>query len=774
MRSLRGLLSLTILMVFFLSCAGNQSHISPPAQPDLSTQNISSPAGRVCWGIWDVFIDPETASAEIVPIRGASFMVNVVNFLQPPIAPTQLISIQIDPDESDTLNGLVVCDVTIQHPFPGTKFAGFDVMGIVLDDWTSCSSPSEPDILVSLPPATLLQNPDGWTRWWNQPEFTTYGTLLGYSEGALANHNWTSTHTLNAFKYFCDDLDTNEPFDPDPAARGFFSSEEPGINSRRYVLQFPGTVFHYKYAISASWAPPNPLAIAPYTPDDFLPEANMAEAYKIKIINAGSTAYYENGSSFGGNLNLYVEVRDWQLDGNLGSVTQEIDTVTIASPTLFPAPVVLNLALAELVPGNLTAVRIPVTIENVTPNGVDDQMLIVRVTSANVTTYEPQIPGISGYEYPDGPLAAYGIFEAPIITQGDENAWPMFRKGFSRSAYTGAVGPVTDNVKFTWEVPVSYYGLYSGYAVDSMGRVMVGSGNLNCIGTDGEVVWSYPLGGGGGYSCPSVGPDDSVYVGHSISGVGIELYHIDKNGELLWMVPFSYQSIDGGIAVLPDGCVLFGTWAGFLVKVDPLGNELWAYDTGDLSICGGPTVRSDGTIYFAAHESMVYALDQQGNEIWKKNTGIGDINACPALGPLGIYVGSHGYNICCLNYNGQVIWNTHLDGGIHNCAAVGDDGRVYVGCNDHKLYCLDQDNGDIIWDYETSNEIFITSPVLDGAGHVYVGNNDGVFHCITTDGDLVWEMDIGGEIRTKSPAISPDGTVFVSTKGGSFYAFQDE
>ena len=299
-------------------------------------------------------------------------------------------------------------------------------MGIIMDDYPAVQLKSDASILCSEAPSTLLQNADGWTRWWNQPEFSSYNTLFGYIDGAKAKGTWTSTQTLNAFKYFSDDLAKDGEFNPDPLKRGFFSSESPGINTRRYDLQFPmdsgKPVIHFKYAISASYAAPFDTAVSPYTADEWPITANMPEAYKIDIIDNGSTAFYTLTTS-GGDLNLLVEVRDWQLDGTPGSVTSEISSVTLESPTLFPNPIDLDLKEAMFVPGNQTAIRFPLTISDVTPTSAADQLLIVTVKSGNPITYEPQLPGGSNFKYPAGQLAAYNIVEAPISSNPLPSEW---------------------------------------------------------------------------------------------------------------------------------------------------------------------------------------------------------------------------------------------------------------------------------------------------------------------------------------------------------------
>lgn len=774
MRVSSSLLATTILLVIATSCSGGSAPTAPDAAPKLSTRAAEHSSARTCWGIWDVRINASDGSVEIVPIRGASFEANVLNFLQPPKSPVNLLTVEIDPTQSNLAAGKVVCDVTLKHPFPGTKFCGFDVLGIVMDDWEAHPWVSDFEIISSLPPYTLLQNPDGWTRWWNQKEFTTYGTLFGYIEGNFANHGFDSTHTLNAYKCFSDDLEPDEVFDPGPFDRCFFSSSEPGVNTRRYDLQFygaGGVFFNFKYAVSASWVAPYDSASPPYAAQDFPNGANMPEAYYIRVIDNGSTAYYGSPTIYGGDLDLLVEVRDWQLDGELSAVSEEIEGVTIESPTLFPAPIDLDVSGALPVPGNPTAVRVPVVVEDVTPTGVDNQLLIITVRSGHPTTYEPQIPGITGYDYPEGSLAAYAILEARIIGEGGVSGWPMYRRDFTRSGRTGVVGPVTNTVKFCFTTPEgSGAPVYGGIAVDSRGRAVFRTdlvGRVYCIEPDGEVAWSFDTGSGCCHSSPSIGPDDSVYVGSPDS----DLWHIDSEGSLIWHRTYSHGIPSGGIAVQADGSVLFTTWPGRLVKVDSMGVEKWMFKAP--VICGGPSVGDDGTIYIASHEGRVYSLDQAGGEVWTTEIDESDFVVTPVLGPHGIYLGNDAGDLVCLRYDGSIKWTVPIGSNIRHCAALDDDGNVYVGSWDNDLYCLDQVTGDVQWSYPTDARIWCSGPLVDGGGHVYVTNYGGHIYCLTSSGELVWDYEMGCETHCLSGAISDDGTLLIGNGQGELYAFQD-
>ncbi len=864
MKDIIHLIVITALLMGIVSCSGGSSPVSPDPQPVTHPQNDSQ-SGQVCWGVWEVFIDKYFGEIEIVPVRGASFEANVVNFLQPPSAPIHLLTIQIDPVGTVLAEGTVACNVAIKHPFPGTQFCGFDVLGIIMGDHEGFPLASNPAIVSERLPNVILENADGYTRWWNEAEFTTYGTLLGYIDGAKANTTWTSTHTLNPFKYFSDDLGPFDAFNPDPELRGFYSSIDPGLNKRRYELQFPidtGPVFHFKYAISASWVAPYDGAEAPYYPDDYPLEANMPEAYKIGLVDTISNAFYQSESIYGGDLNLFIEVRDWQIQGDLSVVADEIAVVRLESPTLFPDPIELDLSGVMQAPGNPGAIWIPANIEDVTPTGTDNQLLIVTVESGNINTYEPQIPGITGFEFPDGALAAYNILIAPVkntapgviapvadasatypiegdapldvlldpsnsydpdgwliqyewdfegdgvydvstvgpdivqhtfysyqnnvvlrVTDNDlasdtdeilitttfgSEGWRMYRSNFSRDGRAQGPGPNTNNLKFELDLGTGLE-IWGGIAIDSQQRVILRSndGNLYCVSPYGEVIWSYPVGGGSCDSSPSVGVNDSVFVG---SDTGT-LWHIDKYGDLNWSMESDWGRQEGGIAFQVDETVIYGTQSGYIVKVDPDGSELWHYDSGSV-IHGGPAIGPDGRIYFANNGSNITALDQDGNEIWVTEVASG-MNAAPALGPGGIYIGDHSGQFYCLGYNGDILWEKTLGTSFWNVASISAQHKVYVAGTDGNLFCLNAFTGATEWTYELYGECNTSATVLDGLGRVYVGDKSDTFYCVDSTGNLVWEYLCNGPILCKSPAISEDGTVYVGDNDNFLYAWHD-
>jgi len=408
----------SILLLAILSgCSQGTSDISP-VTPGLSVgkQASSDSNSQVLWGFWNVIIDPGSGEVELVPVRHAEFQANVTQFLQPPISPVNLLSFSIDIGSSDIANGIYAADVTIKHPFPGLPvYRGFDVRGICMGNASVEEFSGDGGVYAGVDELRVL-NADGHTRWWNPEEFASYNTIFGYTTGKLAPPLFVDG-TINAFKYFADSLGIETSMDDlDLDERGSFSPDK-GTNSRRYLIQFPmdgdTVLLEFNYAVTAGYEDPDDHSDPEYPVDAYTMSANQAEAFRVKITDDGSTAFYIDETNFGGNINLNLEIFDWGL-ADAVEVWDEISAITLESATLFPGQVTLN--MNDALPGTCEySVVFPVTIPNVTPQGVDNQEILVRVLSADPTDYSPQIEGLPDiYDYPDAPLCAYNLWEVPI------------------------------------------------------------------------------------------------------------------------------------------------------------------------------------------------------------------------------------------------------------------------------------------------------------------------------------------------------------------------
>ena len=387
----------------------------PPASPYRSSQ---SPIAL--WGVWRIEIDPLTCEPVIVPLRGAEFIANVTMFLQPPAGKlTNLILKNIEVDLTGTPGFIgVECDVGLTHPFPGLdRYTGFDVRGVFMHDGDLVSSEDSAITYAGDGSARLL-NADGYTRWMNASEFTTKG-ILGYTPGALGSKGFVPDATLNPYKYFCGGLEKDtemSAFFHEPANvdnRGYF---RPGsTNYRHYSLLWPEGPITFQYAAIASYDEPNPNPPQD-VPDDFPITANCPEAFLIAVADNGSTAFYEDPDSKGGDLHLALEVFDWGALGHGLGVIGEIESITFESPgPLIPSPATFDPSELPAQDGTAVSSVYMVDIPGVQPSALTGQKVLCRVTSAIHTTYDFGLGG----DYPDDAvLASYVVFDAPILPTG--------------------------------------------------------------------------------------------------------------------------------------------------------------------------------------------------------------------------------------------------------------------------------------------------------------------------------------------------------------------
>jgi len=403
------------LMILALSaCSGSSSPVVPGNDPgDQFTSSRETEVfenNRVLWGFWDISIDAASGDVDIIPMRTAEVNVNVTQFLQPPVSPQNMISLELHPDLSEFETGYFVLDVGLRHPFVGLgQYRGFDVRGIFMSDanhWL----PGDNGLLYADEGDSHMLNPDGWTRWWNSTEFTSI-SLFGFFPGKMAPPNFP-TAILNPYKYFCDDLDEEDTLDlVTTESRGTFSPDA-GIKSRRYEIQFlmdgSQTVFDFNYAVDASWEELGPDAPS-YEVDDFPLSANCQEAWLVDISTVESTLWYSDPDYTGGELVLDVTVHDWQALEDGGSVADEVSGINLYSP-LFPDDLGEMFALGATLESTGTGVatwRLNLDASLLELSGVDDHVIWVGVVSSDPVDYKPQIDGGDAWAYPDGPLAAF-------------------------------------------------------------------------------------------------------------------------------------------------------------------------------------------------------------------------------------------------------------------------------------------------------------------------------------------------------------------------------
>lgn len=417
-------LPILLMVSLIIGCSGNSSPIETGIGQTLPDQEVtqaqSNNTGRTLLGYYQIAIDTETLEAEVTPLRTADFNLNLIPFLGPPLNPLNLITIQIDPFDSAPEEGIFAVDMTIQHPFPGlTQYPGFDLRCIFMSEGTVLSEQYDGLIYADSHETTIL-NADGWTRWWNPTEFTNYGMILGYCEGTLSIPGYYASATLNPYKYFALGIEAEDELIIDPETRGVFHPI-PGYYTRRMMIKFEmegdAIIILFNTAVDCSWDEPSGDPPDFDIPDDFSLSANTQEAYQLKVENAGSTAWYTDPGNFGGDLKIDLTVYDWQSMENPAGILGEINAIWVESPDLFDTPIDI-LPTATIFDDGPTSSVFHFEILDVAPTATEDQRILIAVESANPDTYAPNTPGDwSTLGIPDGPLAAYFLWDVPVYNE---------------------------------------------------------------------------------------------------------------------------------------------------------------------------------------------------------------------------------------------------------------------------------------------------------------------------------------------------------------------
>ncbi len=524
---------------------------------------VSDPgAGTFCWGMWEVSIDPVEGTYEIRPVRDAEFMVNVVMFLQPPAGNLNNLILRKMMVDMTSEPGYIIVDVDVglKHPFPGLmRYTGFDVRGVFMQNGQYIS---ELDAMLTYggPETARQMNPDGYTRWMNAMEFTQQG-VLGFTEGRAGTPGLIPTATLNPYKYFTDGLTevddlTTWLHDPDnQMERGHF---QPGyVNFRHYQLIWPEGPLDFQYAVVASYDEPtqNPPRVIP---DDFPISANCAEPFHLVVTDNGSTAFYTDPDTYGGDLHLNLEVFDWGVLGHGGTIVDEIGEVSFESPgSIIPTPVTFDASTLVAKPGTSVSSVFEVDIAGVEPSGQEDQLVLCRVTSAIHDSYDYGF----GVPVPDATLAAYTMFDAPVKTETPEGPVAIasactclwIAPGESVT-FSGAqsYSPNGDIVEWRWDFdgngtfgdphtgtdvnPTYTYTTDGEYIVNLQVRDVLGAADtLDPAERLTVHVGTFTPPTANAYICPTIGfiNFEGDFEGSGSTGV-IDLYEWDFDGDCIW------------------------------------------------------------------------------------------------------------------------------------------------------------------------------------------------------------------------------------------------
>jgi outer membrane protein assembly factor BamB len=231
-------------------------------------------------------------------------------------------------------------------------------------------------------------------------------------------------------------------------------------------------------------------------------------------------------------------------------------------------------------------------------------------------------------------------------------------------------------------------------------------------------------------------------------------------------------------AIDPDsGRIVVCTRDGFVRSLSPdKGKIEWEKKLGGRCFAGGKI--KDGVLYMPAGDGTLYALKARtGDEIWKYSAGE-ELVTTPLLVEGKVLVASQNDTLFVIDAtNGKWVWQQRRDtptGFTLRGAATPrvQDGVVYMGYSDGSLVALKLIDGAVLWERNLSasgGNQFIdvdTSPVLDGAGHVFGASfKDGIYALDTKTGDISWTTATQGVT-----SLTPKGDVLFTAGDGQISA----
>ncbi len=658
------LLSLLISCLFIVigcSGGGGGAPIAPTGDQE-SAQDLTAASGpdeqqsqARLWGYYDVILDVASKTVKVVPNRSIEFALNIVKFLNQ--NPT---SLSIDINEITPAPGYIDIDldVTINHPLDDAGFDGYDVRGIFVGDG-STELDYNNDLVCPVPGNDqILLNADGYTRWFNPPEFWV-PKIFGYIPGIYATPDYSGTATLNPYKYFGEGLGaTDELWDYLNSGAddvGYFLHGTG--NTRNYQLRFPvplpGTRFGY--AIVANWEGADPGDHPSHAE-----EAVGADVVQIPDL------YYVDETDNGGDLILTISIFDWHSELT-GGVME--DYYIIVESTVLSTPYTFDTSeMTPIISGDhYCTYEVSIPGDNITGWENNEGWVIVEYPDSDYKN-PLGVPNDAGAD----PLAECFRFDVDVIP-------PTFIKVLAPNG--GEQWAIGTDREITWDSENVPGTVFLEYSSDQFGS------DINGIDTDepndGSYMWENipsnpsdtvrvrisstddpdvfdisdgdfsivePCGGSGWattwgsnaadqFHAVAIGPDENVHVAgpHDVGGFSCDIFlgKYDPTGHLIWGKewPTNYPDFFG-VDIAVDGwgnVYVTGSFAGtvdfdpdsgtyeeksyddlpdvFLTKFDSNGHHQWAFHWGDLGDDYGKGLGVDnlGNVYvtgFFSSDSM--------------------------------------------------------------------------------------------------------------------------------------------------------------------------
>ena len=246
----------------------------------------------------------------------------------------------------------------------------------------------------------------------------------------------------------------------------------------------------------------------------------------------------------------------------------------------------------------------------------------------------------------------------------------------------------------------------------------------------GRPIWSYNSAGASIIGTPAVFNDKEskvLFVAADGTMTCLSLY----DGSLIW----NYDPQENKNEAVNDGSAA-GAGLFFVVKDDAklyaldseTGRRVWTYKASDQGLRTSPAY-SDGLIFLGEYNGIFNILDAKSGKRINGGGAGGAVNT-PTINNGNVYFSSWDGSVQAVKIKSVIpLWNTNLKDPI-TTAPVISNGIIAVGTGRGLLIVLDEENGEMIWNFDPHNGGFTANPVIA---------NGKVFAC--PEGGNVYELN---------------------------------
>jgi len=415
---------------------------------------------------------------------------------------------------------------------------------------------------------------------------------------------------------------------------------------------------------------------------------------------------------------------------------------------------------------------------------------------------------------------------------------PDWRGDAANTGQVAATGPATLPAESVADAP-GVPGVADGIELSADGSALftLDSGVVYAYRPDGARKWAFPasgtLGGYGhdlaaGASHPTVGADGADYIGNDngslyqlddATGAGAAIFQAPA-GAALQMTP--KRGSDGTLYIGDGGGAFYhlappalgaGAPATLLYSVtatgapQPPGSPYTGASRGPFRFYGEAALDGAGDAYVASSDvnpqgtpsqrvGTLYKVGPRGAILWRaglQGAPVGAVvyaaNPVTPTQPL-VVVADRFPEVAAFDAaTGARVWQLippANPAGFDASPALSPDGRTLYAADDAgALAALDVATGGPAAGFGVEGRVALpagtqSSPVVDAAGTLYLGTNDGALVALAPDGRTLWTLPGGlatgasgsGSAKDMSPAIGADGTLYAGGNGGAVRGFR--